>query len=181
VVIDIGGNVGTFAIPLAKKFPFLKIYAFEPAKENFKNFKKNIALNGIPDGIIHVENLAVTSDGRPVNLQVCAANSGGSTIVEMATDGTDGDYVDADIPSITLGEIFKKYGIETCKLLKMDCEGAEYEILYNVDKNILKRCTNLRAEFHENKNIRRAGCSAAALDKYCRKIVENIAVVFNGC
>ncbi len=30
VVIDIGGNIGMISIYLAKKFPFLKIYAFEP-------------------------------------------------------------------------------------------------------------------------------------------------------
>jgi hypothetical protein len=33
VVIDIGGNVGMFSIFLAKKFPFLKISAFQPVKE----------------------------------------------------------------------------------------------------------------------------------------------------
>ena len=51
-VIDIGGNIGMISIFLAKKYPFLKIYAFEPVKQNYDNFLKNIKLNNIPNGII---------------------------------------------------------------------------------------------------------------------------------
>lgn len=38
VVIDIGGNIGMVSIYLAKKYPFLKIYAFEPVIQNYQNF-----------------------------------------------------------------------------------------------------------------------------------------------
>ncbi|MDR0595839.1 MAG: FkbM family methyltransferase [Puniceicoccales bacterium] len=81
--------------------------------------------------------------------------------------------------SITLKKIFKKYDIKACKLLKIDCEGAEYEILYNTDKNILKRCEYLRGEFHEDVRIREAGYSADTLKKYCDEIIGKVdAVVY---
>jgi methylase of polypeptide subunit release factors len=80
VVVDIGGNVGMISIFLAKKFPFLKIYAFEPVRENFENFKRNIKINEIPDGIIIVENLAVTKNGRDISMAVNTLVSGSSSM-----------------------------------------------------------------------------------------------------
>ena len=80
IVIDIGGNVGMVSIYLAKKYPFLKIYSFEPLKQNYENFLKNIELNKIPKDIITVENLAITKDGRDVNILFCPYNTGSSNI-----------------------------------------------------------------------------------------------------
>ncbi|MDR1942676.1 MAG: FkbM family methyltransferase [Endomicrobium sp.] len=68
VVIDIGANIGMISIYLAKKYPFLKIYSFEPVKCNYEKFKKNIELNKIPNGVINIQNKAVTKDGRTVQM-----------------------------------------------------------------------------------------------------------------
>jgi FkbM family methyltransferase len=173
VVIDIGGNVGIISIFLAKKFPFLKIYAFEPVKENFENFKRNIRLNKIPDGIISVENLAVTKDARTVNLNIDMTNSGGSNLyVAKEVDS----FQSGDVQSVTLEDIFEKFALKSCKLLKIDCEGSEYEILYNTDKDILKKCKHMRGEFHENRYTRKQGYSIAALESYCKAIIDEVLV-----
>jgi FkbM family methyltransferase len=173
VVIDIGGNVGMISIFLAKKFPFLKIYAFEPVKENFENFKRNIKLNNIPDGVITVENLAVTKDARIVNLDINITNSGGSGLSEKKKVG---GFQSGDVQSVTLEDIFEKFSLKSCKLLKIDCEGSEYEILYNTDKDILKKCKHLRGEFHENDGIRKQGYSIAALESYCKEMIDEVLV-----
>jgi FkbM family methyltransferase len=177
VVIDIGGNVGMVSIFLAKKFPFLKIYAFEPVKENFENFKRNIKLNKIPDGVITVENLAVTKDARTVNLNVNMANTGGSNLCVVKEIGS---FQSNDVKSVTLEDIFEKFALKSCKLLKIDCEGSEYEILYNTDKDILKKCEHMRGEFHEDRYIREQGYSIAALEQYCKAIVDEVLVEYCG-
>ena len=146
-VIDIGGNIGMISIYLAKKFPFLKIYAFEPVRENYENFLKNIKLNNIPDGTIIVENKAVTKDGRMINMR------GGSSISDVIPVGAATQEENCNIESITLEEIFKKHNIGKLKLLKIDCEGSEYEILYNTKPEILKSIEYVRGEFHENKEL----------------------------
>lgn len=152
-VIDIGGNIGMVSIYLAKKFPFLKIYAFEPVRENYENFLKNIKLNNIPDGTIIVENKAVTSDGRNICMNVGITNKGGSSMYDMGEKNElyIREYENSNVPSITLNDIFKKYNINNLKLLKIDCEGAEFEILYNTDPNILKNIEILKGEFHDGK------------------------------
>lgn len=169
VVVDIGGNVGMVSIYLAKIYPFLKIYAFEPVKENYENFLKNIKLNNIPDGIITLENKAVTKDGRKINMNIVPSNKGGSSISDIAGNNCNYQKDNLDIESITLNEIFKQHKITKLKLLKIDCEGSEYEILYNANKTNLKKITAIRGEFHSNKNIEE-------LISYCKEYIGDVIV-----
>ena len=166
IVIDIGANVGMVSILLAKKFPFLKIYSFEPLKENYYNLLKNIELNNIPNGIITAENKAVTKDGRLITMSINSANKGGSSTADIVSTNSIMTKENCQIESITLEGIFKKYNINKLKLLKIDCEGSEYEILYNTDTNLLKNIENLRGEFHENKNL----TDEYDIDKLCEYV-----------
>ena len=43
--IDVGSNIGYYSLVIAKKFPNIKIFSYEPVKETFYKFKKNISLN----------------------------------------------------------------------------------------------------------------------------------------
>ncbi len=177
VVIDVGGNVGMISIYLAKKYPFLKIYAFEPVKQNYENFKKNIKLNNIPDGIIFVEHAAVTKDGRDIRMSINTVNSGGSSI-ESLDFGQRHPLCSAEeiTSSITLDQIFDKYNIQHCKLLKMDCEGSEYEILYNANPETLKKCENLRAEFHTNTPLVQQFGTTDKLLEFTKQYIKNIKI-----
>ena len=170
IVIDIGANVGMVSILLAKKFPFLKIYSFEPLKENYYNLLKNIELNNIPNGIITAENKAVTKDGRLITMSINSANKGGSSTADIVSTNSIMTKENCQIESITLEGIFKKYNINKLKLLKIDCEGSEYEILYNTDTNLLKNIENLRGEFHENKNL----TDEYDIDKLCEYVSKYI-------
>ena len=174
VVIDIGGNIGTVSIYLAKKYPFLKIYAFEPVKQNYENFLKNIELNNINKDIIKVFNLAITKDRRDVILTSPFNNSGASNIYNNFRGS--GNIIlnnDISIKSITFDDIFSNNNISKCKLLKIDCEGAEYEILYSANVENLKNCEYMRAEFHGKKSKQKD------LYNHCNKFIKNIDVMYN--
>ena len=175
VVIDIGGNIGMVSIYLAKKYPFLKIYAFEPVKQNYENFLKNIELNNIDKDIIKVFNLAITKDRRDVILTSPFDNSGASNIY----DNYRGSKIlnnNSIVKSITFDDIFSNNNISKCKLLKIDCEGAEYEILYNANEENLKNCEYMRGEFHK---FRGEKSKREDLYNYCNKYIKNIEVMYN--
>ena len=174
VVIDIGGNIGMVSIYLAKKYPFLKIYAFEPVKQNYENFLKNIELNNINKDIIKVFNLAITKDRRDVILTSPFDNSGASNIYNnFRGSGNIISNNDISIKSITFDDIFANNNILKCKLLKIDCEGAEYEILYSANVENLKNCEYMRAEFHGKKSKQKD------LYNHCNKFIKNIDVMYN--
>ena len=58
----------------------------------------------------------------------------------------------SEVAAFTLEEIFDREKIESCDLLKLDCEGAEYEILLNAPANVLRRVSRISLEYHLGMN-----------------------------
>jgi FkbM family methyltransferase len=142
IVIDVGAHVGLVSLYLAKRWPFLQIFAFEPHPANHANCVENLRLNGVSNVCLFRQ--AVTADGRSVLLRFVDSNSGGATAVfDIAGAGTVGP-----VESVTLQHIFERIFAPTqrCRLLKIDCEGMEYEIL---PSSVLDRVDYFAAEFHE--------------------------------
>lgn len=159
VVIDIGAHIGMFAIYTALRFPKVLIHAFEPFPENFELLEQNLERNGITTVRLHRE--GVTSDGRFIEMVTNPRNSGGSTCHSRTLEH--GRI--SGIPSTTLDHIFDSRGIDKCKLLKIDCEGSEYEILFST--NTLSKVEYLSGEFHHNQVLRSYGYTVEGLLEYC--------------
>lgn len=142
IVIDVGAHIGLVSLYLAKRWPFLRIFAFEPHPINHANFARNLRLNNVSN--ISLFQQAVTADGRPIMLRLVDSNTGGATAVfDMA-----GAHTVGPVESVTLQDIFNRTVApgQRCRLLKLDCEGMEYEI---VPSPVLDRVDFLAAEFHE--------------------------------
>lgn len=151
VVVDVGAHVGICAVYIAKRFPLVSVIAIEPDPVNFLNLRINIRLNGV-DNVVP-KFCAVTKDGRPFPIASPPQNTGGAGGYYTQVDG----YRHSTARSATLDHIFETCGIERCKFLKMDCEGAEHEILPNT--SVLGRVQWLSAEFHINEFLRKQGRS----------------------
>ena len=54
------------------------------------------------------------------------------------------------VKAITLLDIFKAEGLRTVDLLKMDCEGNEFSILYQTSPETLRRINQMAIEVHDN-------------------------------
>jgi FkbM family methyltransferase len=155
IVIDIGAHVGIFAIYVAKRHPGVSVLAFEPDPVNYANLLANIAANGVANVVPH--HLAVTRDGRPFTLDTPPGHTGGAGGYLTQHEG----YARSTVDSITLDEIFDRYAVAHCKLLKIDCEGAEYEILTSTA--VLDRVEWLSGEFHTNELLANRGCTVERL------------------
>lgn len=144
VVIDIGANIGIVAIYLAKTHPGIRIVAIEPVPTTFGHLQENINLNAVSN--ITALNCAVTKDGRDLRMIVNPGHSGGSTghLRDLKQPG----HYNLTVKSRTLDGIFDEYVPERCRLLKIDCEGAEYEILSSA--RCLNRVDHLGIEIHHN-------------------------------
>jgi len=175
VVIDIGAHVGITAIYLAKRFPFLTILAFEPTPWNFANLRHNLAVNGI--GNVHAHNLAVTADGRMLKMAGHALNTGGAS--GFLTDTRHAPHQFFEARSTTLDAVVADHGIARIKLLKMDCEGAEHEIIPAT--KVLDRVERFAGEFHINRHLAKQGYSIDATAALVWKHIDPAQVRIATC
>lgn len=142
VVLDIGANIGVLSILLAKKFPYLKVLAFEPLPSNYQYLQRNIKENAVSN--VHAFPLAITADGRFQEFRCMTQNLGGAN----AYITNDEPFMVAQAASVTLKHVFDAFGLDKVKLLKIDCEGGEYEIIPSIPKDYLERIEYLSGEFH---------------------------------
>lgn len=135
-VIDIGAHIGGTAILSASKGA--TVYAYEPSKENFELLQKNIKLNDLN---IKAFNCGVGKAGKR-KLYLDDNNYGQFTLTK-GNKGSNGKYEMVDI--ISIQEVFKD--IDHCDFLKIDCEGAEVEFVFDLS---LDKIDKIAIEFHNN-------------------------------
>jgi FkbM family methyltransferase len=133
IIVDIGAHVGVISMTFAKRHG-CRVYAYEPQPLNFRRLRENIALNRL-EHLITAHPYAVTGNGRTVTISIDERNSGGGSIYKNTG---------ARAMSVTLQDILIAVG-GRIDLLKIDCEGAEYEIFEGADLSGIKA---IRAEFH---------------------------------
>lgn len=159
VVLDIGAHVGVVSIYLAKLYPDVKIYAFEPITVNLLRLSRNRNVN-LAENVVFV-GYAVSADGRRLELRGRASENSGGFSALVSGDGD--EYV---VVSMTLEEIFERYVPQRCKLLKMDIEGMEYEVL-EAHCDLLKRVDYLALEAHQSEELIQQRRTVAGLKALC--------------
>lgn len=182
--IDIGANCGIATIILAKQNPESTVISFEPDKKVFEFLTNNIQLNDLKNVILH--NKAVSKKGiKTINLYMNSVCSGGNTTYSdpdtFKKYNADNNINIYQVECISLDEIIDNYKINNIELLKIDCEGAEYDILYNSNYFRNKFVKNIVGEFHDlNYNTQiKNNQNSKDLIKYCEKYtnIVNISVL----
>jgi len=71
------------------------------------------------------------------------------------------------VETIALKDFFDGNGISKVDFLKIDCEGAEYEILYNCPQDVLRKIGKISMEYHNlNRMLEKRGLKASAPKEY---------------
>jgi len=119
IVIDVGAHIGLFALYVSQFCKNGKILCYEPIKENYDMLVSNLKLNNMKN--IFAFNKAVSKSDSPVRIYLNSDESGHSMF--QANES----YVDID--STSLENIIIDNNLASVDFLKLDCEGAEYEII----------------------------------------------------
>ena len=138
VIIDVGAHIGLFALFASQFCKNGKIFCYEPIKENYKILIENIEMNQIQN--IFPNNLAVTKETSRVKIFLNDDQSGHSMFTQNK------NFVEVD--SKSLSDIFIDNGIKECDFLKLDCEGAEYEIVESLSADLFTKINKTVIEYH---------------------------------
>jgi FkbM family methyltransferase len=141
-VVDIGAGLGDFTVYAAHKLPNSTVYAYEPFPESYALLLENLKLNNIDNVQTFAQAIGASEQSLYLNTQtgipVKHSTSAAAAADTLAVEG------------VTLDAAFAH--LDRCDFLKMDCEGAEYAILFNASADTLKKIRHLSMEYHETEH-----------------------------
>ena len=131
-VVDIGGNEGIFSMYATVNCAD-KVYCVEPDPTNYQKMLQNIT----PFKNIVPVNVAVTKPGvKQSHMQLegvmCRLHEGGDGVV---------------VNCVSLEELVKDIPGDDL-VLKLDCEGSEYDIVFNCPPEVIRRFKCIYTELH---------------------------------
>lgn len=142
-VIDIGAGIGEFAVLVAKEHPSSQVYAYEPFPESFVLLEENLKLN--MTGNVRAFQMAIGSKSGQMTLATT-----GEAVQHTTTHSTvSGNASSMKVQGLSLDDLFRVNGLAHCDFLKIDCEGCEFEMLFNVSPMTLKNIDRICLEYHD--------------------------------
>ena len=145
VIIDIGSNIGMSLVFFHEQFPNAKIYGFEPHPETFRILEQNVA--GLPG--IKVFNYALGAANADVAVPFDGADFSRFTL----SKNPGGDWSGPLSPTFCrvrhAREVVNELGLTNADLIKIDCEGAEYDVLTSLPIELVRKCKWIVGEMHD--------------------------------
>jgi len=147
VILDIGGNIGTTSVYYGHIFPDAKIYSFEPVPDNFEILQKNI--KGFPN--ITAFNVALGKENTTAKIYTYSDNdnTGGYSLYDLEVDRDKYQEITVKKTDAFLREI----GVDQVDLIKIDTEGAEYDILTTMNPDMLRQARWILGELHGERDF----------------------------
>lgn len=160
-ILDIGSHIGLFSLYAHALNATVPIYSFEPDETNFKAIKDHLKLNHVQN--VFPKNVAVAgaSGQREIHLSEDSHNhsffdtrqDSGDEPNNLVTPSFPAQSKTRKVQALSLSDIFDsnkaKFSIEKYALIKMDCEGAEFEILQSLSPEELSLSAAYYIEYHE--------------------------------
>ena len=149
VVFDIGANNGLFTL-LMLNDGAKKVYSFEPNKESLLNLNhmfSNEQRVAVVEKAVYINDSDLTFYIDPNNTTIGSVHQ--QHILENGSE-----VIKETVPAISLKTFIKQNNINNISLIKMDIEGAEYEILENLEDEVFDITESFLIEWHDNNDGR---------------------------
>ena len=137
-IIDVGAHIGIFSLYASQFCTNGKIFCYEPSAENYRLLQDNLLQIQIVN--VFANNIAVSNSNDTVNLYINPDNTAHSIY--------DSTSKSIHVKSQTLQNIFDINNIQSCDYLKLDCEGAEYEIIESLPDDYFRKIKQIYIEYH---------------------------------
>lgn len=146
VVLDIGGYIGDLSLYCASTFNS-KVHCYEPTPQNFNIIETNLELNPELKNNITIFNKGISGKTESIRLNVQDMTGEIHASSHKIFDRHNNEIT---IPCVSLFEAINTLNEPIIDLLKIDCEGQEFEILGDINLNELsKKIKYLVFEHHK--------------------------------
>lgn len=124
--IDIGAHIGTVTLALLADHPDLRVIAVEPLPDNIDVIRASLATNGWSDRCTVIK--GAIAKGAKARVSYDFDGEGylrNHRFIGNLSLGSDADHSTVSVPAVRLSSIIE----DPCPLLKVDCEGCEWDLL----------------------------------------------------
>ena len=154
VVVDIGAHIGTFAIMAGRKTGKKgRVIAYEPVPETFEVLRRNIQINSLKKIVYPYKRCISGKSGKKALFLFKKDNEPlfhSSSLYREQSDAITATTSEAlEVECITLKDIFESNGLNKIDVLKIDCEGEEYKIIFDTSKEYFERIDKIGIEYHD--------------------------------
>jgi FkbM family methyltransferase len=139
VIVDIGANIGSFALWAVGRWPGCQLHCYEPLPANFDLLRQNLA--HLPPASVSLHPFAIGHPGRR-RLFLGKNNCGEASFFNLGEQASTHVDVDARAPDV----------LPRPHILKIDAEGSEIEILSGLGRI---ECDIVLLEYHSESNRRK--------------------------
>jgi FkbM family methyltransferase len=141
-IVDIGGHIGTLTTLAASRAPKGRVFTFEPEPQNFALLEENVRRNGFQHVRCFNQAVAGKEEEREFYLAPNPVRTGSHSLTRVSTAGS------FKVRCTTLSTILRDNRIDRVDLLKLDCEGAEWEIIPATSDEELGKIRQIVMEVH---------------------------------
>jgi FkbM family methyltransferase len=139
-VVDVGANIGVFALWAVRKGA--SVTSYEPGPETFDCLVKNTA--GRPIEVVHAAIVGRPAPDGTARLYLHDQQSTRNTLLGHEIGSGQQLVHHVDVPAVSIDEVLA----DACDLMKIDCEGAEFHIFAGANDNVLRQARRIILEFH---------------------------------
>ncbi len=144
-VLDIGAHVGTFASWLCHVHPQAVLDCYEPSPANVAFLRENIEQNALTDRVT-IHDAALAAEAGHLLLDVQGAGSGLNSLVRG--DGPSPTGTTVEVATVAFDDVVA-VATTPIEMVKMDCEGGEYDIVLGSKPDSWATVQRLVLEYHE--------------------------------
>jgi FkbM family methyltransferase len=146
-VVDLGTNIGLFSLKVAPAAE--RVIGVEPVRENFQLAQRLLDSAGLAHKVTLRKAAMAGKSGVSARIYASNQNDGGHSVFRKHASQWGGVRYE-DVPAISLSDLFAQEGIRHCSLLKVDVEGAEFDIIANTPLELLASIDRILMEVHLN-------------------------------
>ena len=159
-VMDVGAHVGSFTLKVKRWWPEARVLAAEPDPDSAALFRQNV--EGL-DGVAFEEAAVLGRRGiaearlRQAGRANRDGNAAASSVLEVTHPHPPSRRpATAVVRAVSVLDLLERHGVPRIDLLKLDCEGAEAEILEALrDAGWMERVGWIRGEWHAWESVPR--------------------------
>jgi FkbM family methyltransferase len=155
IFLDVGAHIGKYALQVAKiTGENGLVIAVEPMPDNHQALERNIKLNSLQNLLL----LKIAAWKEQGKLRLFVGDKHGRNTVKRNTS-----LGFINVEAEALDKVLEELGVNQVDCIKIDVEGAEYEVLQGLTKTLMKGNPRIVAEVW-NRNERDVSCLMKRLD-----------------